>query len=417
MLAGASAQPAQAAQDEDAERSRAAKKLAISAGLMMTAVTMVVPTRAPMVLQIKKGDAAATAKAMGLMSTCAGLIELFVNPILAKLSDQYGRKPFMTIAPLINAFLHMLVAARPSALPMQFVDRMISGSMIFGFLAPQGAAMADLFAKAPEKLAVASATAGMFFGVGTTVGPFIGSKLGGARSFFASSIAFLVTAAFVQLGMNETLSTDARKEFKLSSVNPLAFLALFKDKTLAMLAGVAMFQSFGDYVNVYDINNLYMIKVLGYDPPQIGNFAMSVGLSQIAGGWATGKIVKSIGLKSHVLFANLAWALGCMVLGTSKSTPKLFAALAIWTFGHQRANTVNVNMQTYGGAAGMGRGEIIAASGNLLAYVKIMVPLFYSNVFAWATSNGRNMPGLPYFIIAVLTAAAQAGYGIANPKE
>jgi len=243
-----------------------------------------------------------------------------------------------------------------------------------------------------------------------------GSKLGGAKSFFASSIAFLVTAAFVQLGMNETLSKDSRKEFKLSSVNPLAFLALFKDKTLAMLAGVAMFQSFGDYVNIYDINNLFMIKNLGYEPAQIGNFAMSVGLSQIAGGAATGKIVKAIGLKSHVLFANLAWALGCMVLGTSRSTPKLFAALAIWTFGHQRANTVNVQMQTYGNAAGMGRGEIIAASGNLLAYVKIVVPLFYSNVFAWATSNGRNMPGLPYFIIAVLTAAAQAGYFIANPK-
>jgi Na+/melibiose symporter-like transporter len=249
------------------------------------------------------------------------------------------------------------------------------------------------------------------------VGPFIGSKLGGAKSFFASSIAFLVTAAFVQLGMNETLPMDGRKTFKLSSVNPLAFLALLKDKTLAMLAGVAMLQSFGDYVNIYDINNLYMIKVLGYDPPQIGNVAMTVGLSQIAGGLATSKIVKGIGLKSHFLLANLAWALGCMVLGTARSTPKVFAAIAIWTFGHQRANTVNVNMQTIGNAAGMGRGEIIAASGNLLAYVKIMVPLLYSNVFAWATSSGRNTPGLPYFIIAALMAAAQAGYAVASPKE
>ncbi|CAK0802967.1 unnamed protein product [Prorocentrum cordatum] len=275
-----------------------------------------------------------------------------------------------------------------AARPMQFVDRMISGSMIFGFLAPQGAAMADLFAKTPEKLAVAAATAGMFFGVGTTVGPFIGSKLGGAKSFLASSIAFLVTAAWVQFGLSETLSTDSRKEFKLSSVNPLAFMALLKDKTLAMLAGVAMLQSFGDYVNVYDINNLYMIKVLGYDPPQIGNFAMSVGLSQIAGGWATGKLVKGIGLKSHVLFANLAWALGCVVLGTARSTPKLFAALAIWTFGHQRNNTVNVNMQTVGNAAGMGRGEIIAASGNLLAYVKIML------VGGCRSSTATSLPGL-----------------------
>jgi predicted MFS family arabinose efflux permease len=199
-------------------------------------------------------------------------------------------------------------------------------------------------------------------------------------------------------------------------VNPLAFIALFKEKTLGWLAGTAALQSFGDYVNIYDINNLYMIKTLGYEASQIGNFAMSVGLSQIAGGKVTGELVKKVGLKAHVLIANCIWAIGMMTMGTARSTPHAFLALFLWTFGHQRANSVNVNLQTYGAAQGMGRGEIIASSSNLLAYVKIIVPLFYSNVFAWATSNGRNMPGLPYFIIAALTALSQAGYFVANPK-
>merc|ERR1711881_431115 len=102
----------------------------------MTAVTMVVPTRAPLVLKIKKGDAIATVKTMGLMSTFAAIIELIVNPVLGKLSDEMGRKPFMLMAPAINAFLHGLVAIFPGNLPMQFIDRMISGSMIFGYVAP-----------------------------------------------------------------------------------------------------------------------------------------------------------------------------------------------------------------------------------------------------------------------------------------
>merc|ERR1719188_2218503 len=150
---------------------------------MMLAVTMCVPTRAPMVLQIKKGDAAATAKAMGAMSATAAVIELIVNPVLGKLSDQYGRRPFLLGAPLVSAFLHALVAVLPGNLVMQFIDRMISGAMIFGYLAPTQAALADLFADDPQKLGVMAATAMQYFGLGCTLGPFIGSKLGGAKSF------------------------------------------------------------------------------------------------------------------------------------------------------------------------------------------------------------------------------------------
>merc|ERR1719498_561651 len=98
------------AADEETRKAKTAAQLAMSAGLFMTAVTMVVPTRAPMVLKIKNGDAIATVKTMGLMSTFAAIIELIVNPILGKMSDEMGRKPFMLMAPMINAFLHSLVA-------------------------------------------------------------------------------------------------------------------------------------------------------------------------------------------------------------------------------------------------------------------------------------------------------------------
>lgn len=398
------------------DKETTAQKLLIGMTLMFMAVTMCVPTRAPMVMQIKKGDVAATAKAMGLMSTGAALIELVVNPILGKLSDQHGRKPFMIIAPMVNTILHSLVAAFPSSLSMQFIDRMISGSMIFGFLAPAQAAMADLFGKDPQKLGEWGARAGMYLGVGTTVGPFIGSKLGGAKSFFASGLLFLFSALFIKAAVPETLALDNRKEFKLSDVNPVAFLKLFKNKTLGMLAACAALQSFGDYVNIYDINNLFMIKVLGYDQPQIGRFAMTVGMTQIAGGKISTEVVKQAGLNVAALFGNAMWAMGMSAMGTARSSAQAFFALFLWTFGHQRGTPISSYMQKYGGQEGMGRGEIIAASGNLTAWVKIFIPLFYSNVFAWATSNGRDMPGLPYFIISFLTGLSQVTFNLANPS-
>jgi MFS family permease len=376
---------------------------------------MVVPTRAPMVLAIKKGDAAATAKAMGTMSAVAAVIELFVNPVIGKLSDQYGRTPFMMGATLVNFVLHGLVSVFPSSLPMQFVDRMISGAMIFGYAAPVQASLADLFATNPQKLGVMATKAMQYFGIGCVVGPFIGSKLGGAKSFAASALTFLACCLYVNTTIDETLTEDKKIKFKFSDVNPVAFLKLFKARTTTWLTITSGLQSFGDYVNIYDINNLFMIKVLKYGPPQIGNFAMTVGLSQVAGGVFSAKLIDKAGLRSATAFSNFMWALGMAMMGTARNTQQAFTALFIWTFGHNRANPVGAYLQQYGAEQGMGRGAIIAAQGNFHAYIKIMIPLLFSNMFAWATSDGRNMPGLPYFVICGLTALAQSTFQVANP--
>jgi DHA1 family tetracycline resistance protein-like MFS transporter len=402
---------------DDARKEEIANTLCIASGLMMTAVTMVVPTRAPMVKEIKKGDAAATARAMGLMTAFAGVLELVLNPVLGKLSDEYGRKPFLLLAPTVNAVLHSLVAAFPSTLAMQFMDRMISGMFIFGFLAPAQAAMADLYATNPQRLGIKAANAGAYFGIGCALGPFIGSKLGGAKSFFASAVAFVITWCYVKAKFTETLEDDRKKKFKFSDINPVAFLKLFKTKTLAWLVSAKALQSFGDYVNVYDINNLFMMTVLGYDQPQIGNFATTVGVSQIASGYVSSRMIKQVGLVKSTVTMNLMWILGMAMMGTSRNTAQAFTALAIWTFGHQRATPVDTYLQKYGAQQDMGRAEIVGAAGNMLAYAKIMIPLLYSNVFAWATSNGRNMPGLPYFVICAITGLAQGAFSQAQVKD
>jgi predicted MFS family arabinose efflux permease len=246
-----------------------------------------------------------------------------------------------------------------------------------------------------------------YFGVGCTLGPFLGSKLQGARSFAGSALLFVITWFYVNAKFTETLPESNRKKFKLSDVNPVACLKLFKTKTLSLLTCTAALQSFGDYVNIYDINNLFMIKVLGYGQSQIGNFATTVGLTQIMGGKLNGQMIKNIGLKPTTLISNLMWIVGMAMMGTARNTKQALFALAIWTFGHNRANPVNAYLQKYGAAQGMGRAEIVAANGNALAYAKIMIPLLYSNVFSWATSNGRNMPGLPYFVICALTGLSQ----------
>jgi predicted MFS family arabinose efflux permease len=277
--------------------------------------------------------------------------------------------------------------------------------------------MADLYAEQPQKYGANMASWGAYFGLGCALGPLIGSRLQGAKSFFASGVAFVLAFMYMNQ-IPETLSDSKRKKFHASDINPVAFLKLFKQQTLGWLAVCTGLQSFGDYVNIYDINNLFMIKVLGYDQGKIGNFATTVGVTQILGGKITKRIIESFGLRKSTLFSNALWVLGMAMMGTARNTQQAFTALLLWTFGHQRNTSVAPYMQKYGSeVCGMGRAEIIAATGNLNAYIKVLIPLMYSNIFAWATSNGRNMPGLPYFTICLLTTLSQLAFWTANPSD
>lgn len=398
---------------EDKRKAEIAQAIAYSTGLFMTAVTMVVPTRAPMVFQIKNEDAAGTAKIMGLMSSTAAITEVFTSPMFGRLSDKYGRKPFLLLAPAIDAALHILVAMFPRKLAVTFVDRMITGAMIFAFIAPGTAALSDLYEG--QELAIKIANNGKYFGIGCALGPFLGAKLGGAKSFLASAALFLVTWFQILSTFTETLTVDGKKDFDFAACSPLRFLKLFQNKVMGVLATTIGLQSFGDYVNIYDINFLYLKTQLGYGQSEVGNFATAVGISQILGGDTMTRIIRNFGQRSATLFSNISWTFAMLLLGTSRSASGLLLTLIAATNGHQRATCASVYLQKHGQAAGMGRAEIAAAQMNLVAVLKVVVPLLYGNIFAWATSKGRNIPGAPYYFIAALTMLAQMNFWRINP--
>merc|ERR1712190_515236 len=139
--------------------------------------------------------------------------------------------------------------------------------------------------------------------------------------------------------------------------------------------------------------------------------------TQIAGGKVSKKMIESMGLKSSTLASNGSWIIGMFLMAQARTTKQAFLALAVWTFGHQRGVPVSSYLQKYGNAQGMGKGEIIGAANNLGAWFKVVVPLLYSNLFSWATSNGRNVPGAPYLLICVLTALSQLAFQTAAPED
>jgi MFS family permease len=394
---------------EDLDRQLAA--MGKAAGLMALSIAVCVPARAPLVLAMKKGDIAATAQTMGLMSTTAAGIELLLNPILGRLSDKYGRKPFLVMSALVNAFLRSLVVAFPNSLAINLLDRCISGAMMFAFMNPLMAAVQDLFAgKDMQKMASCGAQLGAMFGLGFAAGPMIGSKLGGANAFWVSSLGFATTATFVGMQISETLPEERRKEFELASANPLSFVRLFKNRAMVTLAAVIGFNSLAEYANIYDINFLFMKNVFGWGQEEVGRFAAAFGMTQIAGGIVNKQLMGKLGLSKYTMLAHVSCMLGFGLLGSAKNEKQLMNALFFLMFGHQRSAEAGNLLAEHASREGMGRGEIAGTQANFIAVLKIIAPVMYGRVFADFSPRGSNLPGAPYFLICVFVALAQSTF-------
>jgi len=392
---------------EQAALDKQLSSMQVAIGLLTLSIGTCVPARAPLVLAMKKGDAAATAQTMGLMSTTAAAIELLLNPVLGRLSDKYGRKPFLVMAAAVSSFLHAWVAAFPQNLRINFMDRCITGAMIFAFVNPIMAGLGDLMGATPQ-MGLTAAKFGSTMGIGFAAGPLLGSKLGGEKAFAVSALGFAATAAYVHTQVGETLAEDKRKEFDIKAINPVSFLQLFKTKEMSTLCTTIGLSSFAEYANIYDINFLYLKTVMDWGQEQVGRFAAIYGVTQILGGRLSSELMKKPGIETYTKMANAAYILGFALLGSAKNQNQIGAALLFLMFGHQRSSEPGLHLQAHATASGMGRGEFQGASANFLAVLKIIAPMMYGRTFANFSTKG--MPGAPYFLICAFIAASQATF-------
>jgi hypothetical protein len=220
---------------------------------------------------------------------------------------------------------------------------------------------------------------------------------------------------YAQITLPETLRE--RKQFNLQACSPLRFLKLFRTKTTSVLTLVIGMQSFGDYLNLYDINYLFLKKVFDVDQTGIGRYATAVGTTQFISGQTMAKSIGALGQKGATLFANTMWALAMALFASATSIQHIGGSLAAMCFGHARNSGVAAYIQSHGQALGMGKSEIAAAQANFLAILKVGIPLFYANIFVRATSNGRNKPGAPYMVVALISIISQLLFWTIDPDK
>ena len=71
----------------------------VHAALNMFVSVMVYSTRTELLQGLLKGDFTATSSYVAFGTSIAALMEFILNPTIGSLSDTYGRRPFMMMAP------------------------------------------------------------------------------------------------------------------------------------------------------------------------------------------------------------------------------------------------------------------------------------------------------------------------------
>lgn len=149
---------------------------------------------------------------LGILLAAMPLTQFFSGPILGMLSDQKGRKKILlpTLAIGVFGYLLAMVAVNMESLTLLFLSRICVG-ISAGTAAIISASLADI--SIPEEKAKNFALLNMAFGLGFTVGPFLGGVLSGlslgpiqgyALPFAVAGSVILINLLLAMLFFEET---------------------------------------------------------------------------------------------------------------------------------------------------------------------------------------------------------------------
>jgi MFS family permease len=299
-------------EEADVLEKRTVQQAQICIFLNLSSWLMMIPARPEMVLRVAKGDAIQASQILGGMTAGAAAFEFLVTGVMGRVSDKIGRKPMLLGCSLVCAAGRLLTFSRAdgnlkNVVLANWLDRTFTGACFPAFFTVMSAALSDVVLG--QKLAAHWGTIGAYAGAGVMFGPWFGAQVMGMTgnpkwTAFAAVITSLMTAFYVQFYVDETLSTDKRKEIDLAACSPFAFLEFFKKgQTMRTLATCSLTQ--GITSDLHDVKMVLLKTKLAFEANDIGIYMLGSGLCTMLGG-VGGKIsISKLGDLNHTTLCHI----------------------------------------------------------------------------------------------------------------
>jgi len=332
----------------------------------------------------------ASPSAVTLLMACYSLAQFFMSPVLGRLSDRIGRRPVLLVSMACSCLAYLWLGFA-SALWMLFAARLLAGAGA-GNIAAAQAYITDITSS--EARAKGMGMIGAAFGLGFTVGPWLGGMVAGANptaealqrpAFLAaglSALAFLLVMALLKESLPQSdlpVPRANRWELARSSMGrpTLRLLILLFFAITAAFAG--METTFA----------LWTKEAFGWGPQQVGWLFFFVGCVLIVvQGLLIGPLSRRLGEARLVLIGSAAIALGLVTVTLAGVLPILLVASACLAVGMGMLNpSINALISRQAGAEERGGIMGVAQSGASLA--RVVGPAIAGPLFELI---GRNAP-------------------------
>ncbi len=375
--------------------------------LDVLAFGLIVPVLPLLIQSFHGSDIASAAVTYGVFATAWALMQFLWSPLMGVLSDRFGRRPVLLIS-LVGLGLDYVLMAIAPTLTWLFIGRVISGITAATY-STAAAYVTDVTPR--DKRAAAYGYIGAAWGIGFVVAPAMGGLLGQWHPrlpFWVAAVLTLANALYGWFVVPESLPLESRNTFSWRRANPFGSLLLIRARRgLASLFTMQTFHTIAQF-SLPSVFVLYATHRYGWSLVQIGWTLGFVGVcTAVVQGVLIGPLVRRLGERHSVLAGLVAETIGYAGYAFAPNGGWFLAAIPFGAFGGLYSAASQTLMAHRVRAEE--QGELQGASSSLMGLAGIVGPGIFSGSFAFALAAiGARLPGLPFLIAALMTAAAFA---------
>ncbi|MCB9780742.1 MAG: MFS transporter [Alphaproteobacteria bacterium] len=327
-------------------------------------------------------DYGASALQVTMLMACYSLAQLLMAPVWGAISDRYGRRPVL-LASIGAAALFLSGFAAADQLWMLFLFRTLHGASAANISTAQ-AAVADL--TPPEKRAMGMGLIGAAFGVGFTLGPWLGGELsrwGHATPIWLaaglSALNFLL--ALFLLPETRGMQGEGAAPAARRTLDPRRFAAVLRHPVVGLCVGLTFLTTIA-FAMMESTFTLFAEHARGLDAPTVGRYFGVAGLVMIfVQGGLIGRLVKRFGEAPLVPVGLLLLTLGLALLPFAPPPLAMVSVFVLIAIG-QGISTPSLQALISKGTSVDEQGFVLGTNQSMSALARVVGPLLGGLLFA-----------------------------------
>ncbi|QDX91171.1 MFS transporter [Brevibacillus laterosporus] len=360
--------------------------------LMMLGFGIIIPILPFFVTKI-----GATTTQLGILSASYNIMQFIFAPVWGRLSDRYGRKPFILLALFGFSLSFILFGFSTNYYEMLFY-RVLAGITSAAGIPTITAMVADIFP--PKERAKGMGIVGAGVGLSFVFGPALGGILGDislSLPFFVSGGLAFITLIFTWMLLPESLPKEKRGKFlKKKPVSSLG--AIFSN--LGLLYQIMLVTSLA-FAAMETVFALFISYEFGLTSKDMGYMFLIMGLISAGLQGVIGKLVKRFGESKLLATGIFFYVMGFFCVLLSSTFLEFALTLCLFGLGQGMMRTTNTAMISQRTRDGQG-----ATSGNMSAMDtmgRIVGPILAGWLFTFSHS-------MPFVISGILCIGLLAVY-------